>query len=471
MSEPHLLAFVDSIASSPTVRLDLSGGTRGPFNLRDGSRFDPPALKRSVPDSLLADGGAPTAAAYENRVIILQLQLQTNGGLMAPDAAAGQIQLLTRELDRPTNFLRYQAGTATPVFFRTFRGGPEAVDFNPVNRELTVSVLAEPFAYGLKETVSSTVVTNNPASSMFLDITNPKGDIETPLTLEIEGTNGVSGRLNPAIAVRRRGTPSAAPFLLQAEAMTQGTNTTTQVNSASFSGSGNNYSRCTFGTATMVTRLSTTKFPSSASVDARGTYRVFARVKLNTGTDLVNMRLIWGQNTTNFVTNNSYRLPADTNIKWVNLDLVQIPAGYDPVTDGLSGVELSTEGVFLAVQAERLSGSGTLDIDALILLPADDRLMYVRLPDTQNNGSDVFIIEGGPRPSVYCTTAAGVVTTTQLMEVTGTGPMITPGRTNRVYYCRDVGSTASGGDSLTATTTVTPVYYPRYLSPVRPAAS
>jgi hypothetical protein len=57
VAEPHSLAFVDSISATATVRLDMSGTTRGPFNLRDGTRFDPPPLKRSIPSSLLADGG------------------------------------------------------------------------------------------------------------------------------------------------------------------------------------------------------------------------------------------------------------------------------------------------------------------------------------------------------------------------------------------------------------------------------
>jgi hypothetical protein len=183
VAEPHSLAFVDSISATATVRLDMSGTTRGPFNLRDGTRFDPPPLKRSIPSSLLADGGVPTSASYDNRTCVLQLQPMSNGDFMAPDAAAAQMQLLMRELDRPSNFLRYQAGTSAPVFFRTYRSGPDAVDFSPISKEVTVTLLAEPFAYGLEETQSGTAVLNNPTTGMFLDITSPKGDVDTPLFL------------------------------------------------------------------------------------------------------------------------------------------------------------------------------------------------------------------------------------------------------------------------------------------------
>jgi hypothetical protein len=280
------LAFVDSIAASPTVRLDLSGGTRGPFNLRDGSDFPPPPLKRSIPSSLLADGGTPTSATYDNRVISLHLGVMDSGEFRAADAAATQMQLLMRELDRPGNFLRYRADTTTAVFFRTFRSGPDAVAWDPFTRRATVTLLAEPFAYGLEQTLSPVTVTNNPAAGsngMFLDITSPMGDVETPLYVAFtNGTSGLgaTGRFQSGLAMRRRGTVATTPFFLQAEAMTQGVDTTTQVNSATFSGSGNNSSRCTFATATSgQQRLTINPWPTGSSVDYRGTYRVFMRCK------------------------------------------------------------------------------------------------------------------------------------------------------------------------------------------------
>jgi hypothetical protein len=201
MPELHHLAFVDSIAASPTVRLTLHNGTRGPFNLRDGTRFDPPPLKRSHPVVAArrrwhADQRGLRQPGHRR----LQLGVMDGGEFRAADpAATSQMQLLMRELDRPGNFLRYQAGTSTPVFFRTYRSGPDAVDFNPITREVTVTLLAEPFAYGLEQTLSPVTVTNNPAAGsngMFLDITSPMGDVETPLYVAF--TNGTSGWARPA---------------------------------------------------------------------------------------------------------------------------------------------------------------------------------------------------------------------------------------------------------------------------------
>jgi len=473
MAETHQLAFVDSIAASPTIRLNLHSGTRGPFNLQAGTRFDPPPLKRALTSTLLADGGVPTSSAYDNRVITLQLGVMDGGDFRAPDPAATSIQLLMRELDRPSNFLRYQAGTSAPVFFRTYRSGPDAIDFNPNQRTVTATLLAEPFAYGLEETQSGTAVGNNPASGMVLDITSPKGDVDTPLYLSMTGTMGVTGRLQSGLAMRRRGTPSATPFVLQAEAMTQGTDTTTQANSASFSGSGNNWSRCTFATVTTaLARVSTTTFPGSASIDARGTYRVFLRNRHTVGGDTITVQLLWGSSTTTIL-NDVVTLSGNVNIQYTDLGLVQIPAGYDPVYDGLSGVEIPAAGGFFAVSARRAAGSGNFDMDCLLFMPADDRLEFIKWPAAAG-GTDIFVAEGGPRPAAYSTTSGGNLISTQPIEIAGGGLMLTPGRTNRLFFARDLGAgvaAAGTGDDLAASTTITPSYFPRYLGGFRPVVS
>lgn len=479
--EQWQLAFVDSVAASPTIRLSVHSGPAGPWTLREGSRFDPPPLRRATPQSLLTDGAVPTSAAYDNRVISLRLQLHTRGTQMVADPAATQLQLLMRELDRPTNLLMLKAGTSAPVFFRTFRSGPDAIDWDPVNREASMSILAEPFALGLEETLSGVVVTNDPAAGsngLFLDITSPKGDVETPLFLTV--SNGVvgTGRRRSAISLRRRGTPSATPLFLQAESMTLASNVTLPGTDATMSGGGSSYARISYsGSTALIQRLSTaTRFPSSASTDARGIYRVFARIRQNTGADVHTMRLRWGGADVQ-ITNTTVAVPVDTGpsaptIKMIDLGIVQIPAGADPVERGLSGVELVTEGVFLAVDAGRTSGSGTLDVDYLLLLPVDDRTMYVDWPASATVTD--FVVHGGAQPEVYARNASAQITSTQAITIAGTGLMITPNVTNRVFFHRDVGtgtSVAGTGDSVSATTTLTPSYYPRYLGGFRPATS
>lgn len=637
MPEQHSLAFVDSISASANIRLSLQQGTAGPWNLRDGSRFDPPPLKRSIPQSLLADGGTPTNAVYDNRTIVLVLQPMQGGKFMTADPAAAQIQLLLRELDRPYNYLRYQAGTSSPVFFKTFRSGPDALEFGPLSREVTVTLLAEPFAYGLEETLSPVTVYNDPnegttlnsnpffesvvspwvanatggsatfvrstaqfhegsasglltpdgvatgcdarsenvpytpnttlwasgwircavarsiglninwrdagsgllstsstslsvsantwtfislfashasavqaqvtfsmgstppasntlfvdearmrvpgtSGAMYLDIASPKGDVETPLFLTLAGTLGTGGSGQGSrqlgVSVRRRGTPSALPIVLQAESMTQGTDTSVQANSLLMSGSGSNFSRCTFVTGAMSTRLSGT-WPPSPSVDARGIYRVFVRLRQNTLADVFDVRLQFGSSTVQ-VTNSDVRLPPDTGpsqptLKYIDLGLMQVPVGYDPVTDGLSGVELAAQGLFVAVGARRVSGSGSVDFDCVLFVPTDDRgLLLVGLPEVQATPSDTYVVQGGAAVAMYIQNVSGQLVSGPQAVISGVGQMITPGRTNRVYVFRDLGTNVAQvgvGDDVTGSMTVTPSYWPRYIGAVRPVST
>jgi len=267
-------------------------------------------------------------------------------------------------------------------------------------------------------------------------------------------------------------------LFLQAEAMTVGTDTTTQANSALMSGSSNNYTRTTFATqASMQTRLSTTtKFPTSSSVDARGTYRVFARVRQNASSMVIDMRLKYGSTTVQ-ITNDTVRLPVDTGpsaptIKFVDLGLVQIPIGYDPIYDGVTNTEWPTEGVYLEVQAQRVSGSSSLDIDFLLWLPADDRVQFVKWPETQALTTDVFVLEGGARSSAYCLTGTPPdrLASVEPIEIAGSGMMVTPGRTNRLVVVIDLatGTALTGaGSVVTRDLTITPHYYPRYLFPLK----
>lgn len=322
------------------------------------------------------------------------------------------------------------------------------------------------------------------SGAMYLDIASPKGDVETPLYLQLGGTLGTGGgggqgRRNVGITVRRRGTPSNLPLVLQAENMTQGTDTTVQANSALFSGGGtNNFSRCTFVTGAMSTRLSGT-WPPTAGTDMRGTYRAFVRLRQNTSADLFDVRLQYGVSGY-VITNSDVRLPADSGpgaptIKYVDLGLMQIPVGYDPVTDGLSGVELAAQGAFVAVGARRVSGSGSVDFDHVLFVPTDDRgLMLVRLPEIQTTASDTYMVEGGYRPAVYCLNVSGQLVSGQQPEISGVGQMLTPGRSNRVYLFKDLGTEAAltgSGDDVTGTMTVTPSYWPRYLFPLRPVST
>jgi hypothetical protein len=304
-----------------------------------------------------------------------------------------------------------------------------------------------------------------------MDLNSVIGDVETPLIIKTSTTNIVSSNDNHSLfAIRRGGTPSNAPVFLQAEDMTNGTDTTNPGNDAAMSDSGSNYARCSFGTTTsMATRLSLFwQGPGAApSVDHRGVYRVFARIRRSVGgTDVVKMRLRWG-GTSGIITNDTVTTSPVTTINHVDLGLVSAPPGPDPVTDGPSGTELSVAGVYLEVQAERTSGTSNLDIDYLLLAPADDSLMTVKWGTT--TGANFYTVDCAQQVT-YQTLTSGAVHGINLAQVQGNYRlMASPGVNNRLYFVRQIRQGAAT-DTIGGTNDLDVSYFPRYLY-IRPAST
>ncbi|MDP9145667.1 MAG: hypothetical protein M3N43_13425 [Actinomycetota bacterium] len=463
---PYRVQFVDAISATPTIRLNLNNDT--PWRIhKEGTDLPPPRLRRAMAGSLLADGMTVPSAAYDNRVVTLSLVLYRD---TTAEAAASALQDLAQELDRPGgNLLLWQPDTDAPVFFRTLRSDFGSVRWEPAEKRAVVTLYAEPFAYGLKETQSPVTVNNDPAAGsngLFLDVSSVKGDVETPLCLSLPGTSiNTTGGRQGAIAVRRRGTPSSAPFVLQCEAMTVGTNTTLQANDAVMSGSSNNYLRCTFTSASLQARATMATFPAAAGVDVRGTYRVYLRYRKTVSGDVITARILAVADSQT-VTNDTVTLPSGTDIRYVDLGLLPWPLGPDPGDDGYSRTALAVKGYSLQIDAGRTSGSGNLDFDCLLFVPADDRFAVVKWPI---NPSTTVIVDS-TRDMVYALGTVGEVRSTEFPQITGGLPMVSPGQTNRITFIRDVGSTASGGDDKTGSTAVTSYYWPRYLY-ARPAST
>lgn len=459
-------AFVDQVASSPTVRLDLAGTG---WTIRLGTEFGMPELRRAVVSSLLVDGDRYPAAAYGNRTLRLVLRYDA----ASEDDVATGLQLLYRELDRATNVLRWRPDTTEPVFFRTFRCPPEAVTWDPFTKEVVCLIPAEPFAVGLKESLSAADVPNDPddTDGMYYDLPTILGDVESPLFLKIRRSDllpdppfgAADGQLTSVFGVRRGGDPSAAPVFLQAEDMNTGADTSVQVVAGS---SGGSVLRTTFsGSPGEIARGTLTAYPSSASVDARGTYRVFARVKKSVSGDTITMRLAVSANEFP-VRFDAVTLPSGTVWRWVDLGLLQIPVGYDPAVDGLSGAPLSAAGVVFGYNAARTSGSGNLEVDVFCFMPADDRYFQVQWP--AYSGATSLIIDSAAN-AVYSVGSSGEVSGSR-PETAGLPPMVTPGVDNRLWFIRDVGSAFAAGDLTSTSTRIEPYYWPRYLY-VRPVSS
>lgn len=614
-----VVRFVDSVTASPTVRLNLNDGTIWKI-LANGTEFPPPPLRYATAQTMLADGARIPAAAFDNRIVRLHLQL----GAAAGDSQATQIQNLARELNRPRNILMWQStGMTNPVFFRTYRSSPSGVlEYMPTLREATIDIPAEPFAYGLKQTLSAVTVYNDPtegvtlnanpyfetnaanwsvtggtfvrstaqfhegaasglltpdgvtataevgselvavtagktvrvsswvrtgvtrsinigmnwynstptflsadvvatasitlntwtfvhftavapantafvqmkfqetgtppaSNTLFVDesrinvpgtsggacweITGIKGDVETPAIIRMPADTvwSTSGDRQSLFATRRRGTPSNAPFLVQAEACTQGVDMATVANDTAMSGAGNNFSRYTPATAPTVLAKRLTVAAPPDSTDLRGIYRVLLRYRKSVSGDVFGAQMRWGTSAGGTQVLDEVTLPSGTLIRYADLGYVSYPVGVDPVGDGFSGVEQVLAGMTCEIWARRVSGSGNLDFDFMLWVPADDSTCYVSWVSANDNTHEAVLDGAGADPApasrVYLLNAADSVYTMAPRVPIGGVPLLSPGQTNRIVFIRDVGSSASTVDAITGTTALTVSYYPRYV--------
>ena len=466
-----VIKFVDSIAASPTVRLDINDGATWRT-----TRFDapPPRLRRASSQNAMRDGIFVSSSQYDARVLTLELTLVHT----SEDAKATEIQKLARELDRDTNFLMYQpTGATKPVFFRLYRSDMSQLEqFTGLPSSLgkpTIELLAEPFAYGLLETIGPVTVAYDPAGTngCYFDATGVIGDVEA--LPAISWPQAASGS-QYVYGVRRRGTPSAMPFLLQAESMTASTDTSVQANSANYSGAGSNWMKCTFATSSaLITRLSLTDYPSTDIVDARGRYRVYARVSFD-GASAVNTTTLqlWSP-TGSGLTGSAFALGptatvpgpvAGVNYAIVYLGLVQIPLAADPVVKQ-DGTTLAVDGVGLQLRAS-LTGTGNLGVDYLLFMPADDRMGIV----TEGTGvaSSDTVVDANAN-IVWTRTSGGAVASVDTQSaMVGGFPALTPNVTNRICF-RPI-PTVSTTAYISTTVDVTVTYHPRYLL-VRPSTT
>lgn len=461
------IAFVDSISATALTRLNLSVD---PISvIFSGTSLPPPPLRRVLVQTLLQDGTIIPNAVYDNRTIVLHVQIRSASVTLA----ATMFQLLNRELDRSTNILKWQPDpNIPPIYFRTFRAPDydQSVDHGLNLYDLTITIPAEPFAYGLREDIGSVTINGDPASTgsngKFFELTGIKGDVETPLRLTIPGAS-VGGQSQTLFSTRRRGTPSQAPFLVQAESMTQGVDTSTTAAGSSYSpGTGTDASTTTFSTdASMRTRL-TGVTHSGGTVDARGQYQVYARANCS-ASGAFSFQLSHSTRNAGLPINNS---PTAIDLGFtatimIDLGMVQLPEGFDPVQDGLSNIELPVAGVTFSVGATRTSGSGSVIFDYFLFVPADDRLCIVNWGDASTPTS--WVLDAMNR-TVYALDASGRIRDASYASFVGDLPSVSPNVTNRIVVIKDVNTASS--DSITGTFTIQASYWPRYLY-IRPVAS
>lgn len=168
MPAREVLQVVDSISATAAVLLDLNSGVPGTLYLRAAPDLSPPALRRSVSQSMLVDGGQVSSAAYDNRTIVLPLRLSAPGTLAGgtwDPVKHGALSALGQRLDQPLALLRWQPrSAAAPTYYRVLRSPSfDVVRWSPTDGVLDVDaqMLAEPFGLGHRVDVGATLGPDN----------------------------------------------------------------------------------------------------------------------------------------------------------------------------------------------------------------------------------------------------------------------------------------------------------------------
>ena len=454
--------FVDSPTASPTVLLDMNDGATWKTLGGDFFKLPSPPLRRSLAQNNMTDGGILTSAAYDLRTLTFTVDL-----LGSTDTARiAQLDALKAQLAKPSNLIMHQLQTASyPVFFRTLRSDDYVVDTEISANFWRVScnVLAEPFAIGIRHDITAgVVITNDPASGTnktFFDITGVRGDSPAPAFVRVALGSGTA----PTFfwAQRTAGSPTALTVFAQAEAGTLGTDTTVQANDTQMSGSGSNFVRTTFATASLTTRLTVTA-PTASDVTAlRGRYRVLVKIRMSASGSNFTLRYLQNPSGTSPTPGQQISLDSSAAITTVDLGVVEFPGpGAMPSTIGFSGLAATYPTQSLAIQIARNSGTSTLDMDYVYLLPADERSAQFR---RSNWASSSYLCIDGPQEMAYGmasgTTAFGATRTVDnaggLTSYFGGFPMLVPGVTNRWYAL-------IGPQPATAVSTWDVSYWPRW---------
>jgi len=469
MAGTTLCKFVDSIAAAPTVRFDFNGGI---VDLqRVGTVIEMPPLRSAWADNAMSDGGLQSSSAYGLRTIRLHALISGDA-----DTVATSLQTLFRECNREDNYLLWHPrGASKPVFFKTFRAAPEALEMTEQSVgvwRVRCAMQAEPFALGLRETLGPFTVNNDPAAGsngLFFDVTGVIGDVAADVVL-IDRT---ATRSLAYLAVRQHGNPNGFNFWMQAESMSAvgGTDTTNPGGGpdAVMSGTGtNNFMRTTFATlATMAGRLVGT--PLANTADDRGRFRLIAVVRRSDATSDMQIQGALGP-----VTGAVLTIPKTTARQAIDLGLFSpdysIPdrlGGYAPLSRGSSaGINLS---------AARSSGTGTLDWDFIALIPCDEATLIYANGTTADDTTPDGVIDGGQTAYFSITSGADPWATGPsglplADSLAGSCPQLVPNQTNRFYSLFMTAQSGYMGMTKTASASIEVHYWPRYLF-IRPSAT
>lgn len=475
MSWPRI-RFVDEPTTGAAVRLDLSNDGVAWVGAED--------FKLGTPQ--FEGGPGQVGAEYGYRQLSMTVHLQGSKA-----TALATLQTLAREIQRVDNWLLFQLQSGSvPVWYHTYRTQPGELSLDNVYDEtngkvrsdrwdVTVQLDAESHAYGTRETMTlgSSTISNDPATGtnkMAVVLPTLKGDSPAELRVTLDPSlSGMAGyKFMLSSVALDSGSSYTVPYFWQVgtgDSFTAHTDTGADVADATMSNG--SYRAVTFATdATLVKRLSGT-MPSMPS----GLYKVLVRVRRSDTSSTFSVRLgqtVGGIDVAGLTTAVLNRATSTTtHATWLDLGEFTLPHGGQAPSD----VAVGNGQPLVFLQASRLSGSGSLHLDAFAVIPVarEDvvltKTLFSEFDAIGPTGTEVVSWDTAenmcwvtpPGPPLPPVTAAKPI-------LTGAFPVAVPGHVNVLHVFQQVnGQKPFGGtdssDSITATVIASVSYLPRYL--------
>ncbi len=377
-----IVRFVDAVGST-TTRLDMSPD--GPNDLRLGEDVDfgRPKLAATTADAATGDGDPYVASRYGNRQISLPLVVPRQSTMALRQTV---FTSLARELDRPSNVLMVQPdGASSARWLVTYRAADAAswLRLGAVYTAGTVTVTldAQPFAYGAQVPVTIGQVSGNPETGTWI-YTLPfcAGDVDSPLTLDLYNPGSAPPAQQFILATRPVVySPTGTTYVVSTPSSVF-TNVTTGVTATGGAGTVSRWTPPSNGTENVIYDGQPLSH-SGPSLDMLGRWRIFARVKRNTSGDVFSIRGTRSQNGggVNLAAAPAvFAAPTGAGWAYVDLGVMQVPGSGQWTTDPY-GNQFPATAPSVQVRATRVSGSGTLDVDHLLALPGDGRFLAANL--------------------------------------------------------------------------------------------
>lgn len=298
------------------------------------------------------------------------------------------------------------------------------------------------------------------------------GDAPSPLRLQVDPSFTNAGDGYRFMFSLHAAATEPLPVVWQVggtDGFTAGTDTA--ASSADATMSGGTRRVVSFATdASMVTRISG-QVPNALPL---GTYKILVRVARSDTNSTFAVRLgqfvglIYFYGDT--VTMDRATSTGAGHATWLDLGEFTHPRGH-VTPDGVTGAGFAPT---ISLQAQRISGSGSLYLDAFLAVPievpdtVESRTLFSEFPTIGIGNSTGYGVFDGDSELVYGYNSIGFAESGFTAELNGSFPRAVPGASNVLHFLQQVNAAKpffgnDTADSIAFTTSIIASYYPRWL--------